>query len=273
MPTDYVGSAAADPGAWTPTTVTALNAFKRPTVQNGLRYKATSIGAAPHQTGGGEPAWPLQIGATVVDGNVTWTCWGALPAFGVAPVITLAAATDADNPAQLATLADPIADWLDLISLWSYTQEDLFAARGIRSSGRNIPAGAPVPGIGSYQANFSPQVAPGNATYVTSTAMDADASETAGQLTAVMTGTSLPAGATNIANITNTGGNGSNDQPEAVILFPMNALTAELFNTGTAVGFYWAPVASGWALYFQNGTGAPFAIGADTLEWSYVAIY
>ena len=59
-----------DPGAWTNGTVIALNAYRRPTVANGFRYRA-SVGGT---TAGAEPAWPTTLGGTVVDNTVTWTC-------------------------------------------------------------------------------------------------------------------------------------------------------------------------------------------------------
>lgn len=46
--------------------------FAVPTVSNGYYYKCTSAGT----TGASEPTWPTTIGGTVVDGTVTWTCWG-----------------------------------------------------------------------------------------------------------------------------------------------------------------------------------------------------
>lgn len=66
-----------DPGAWVTGTAYALNSFVRPTVANGLRYKATAI-SGTGTSGGVEPVWPLTIGATVVDNaganQITWTC-------------------------------------------------------------------------------------------------------------------------------------------------------------------------------------------------------
>lgn len=59
---------------WVTATVIALGGFNLKTgVANAFVYEATDIGSAPHQTGGGEPAWPVVDGATVVDGDITWT--------------------------------------------------------------------------------------------------------------------------------------------------------------------------------------------------------
>jgi len=55
---------------WVGLTAYGLGVFVRPTVENGFRYEATTAGT----TAAGEPAWPLVLGNTVVDGTVTWTC-------------------------------------------------------------------------------------------------------------------------------------------------------------------------------------------------------
>lgn len=55
-------------------TVTAPQTFTVPTTANGYYYKATAITTGT--TAGSEPTWPTTIGTTVVDGGVTWTCWG-----------------------------------------------------------------------------------------------------------------------------------------------------------------------------------------------------
>lgn len=62
--------------AWTASTVMTLNHYSGPVAApNGLYYKATTV-VSDAKTGGGEPAWPTTIGATVVDNHVTWTCIG-----------------------------------------------------------------------------------------------------------------------------------------------------------------------------------------------------
>lgn len=58
--------------AWTATTAYSLNDKRRPTQpnRNGFQYKVTTAGT----TGAAEPTWPEDIGATVADGTVVWTC-------------------------------------------------------------------------------------------------------------------------------------------------------------------------------------------------------
>lgn len=65
----YIDSTAALT-AWAATTAYALGAIRRPTVDNGLRYEATTAGTS----GGSQPTWPTTVGATVADGSVVWTC-------------------------------------------------------------------------------------------------------------------------------------------------------------------------------------------------------
>jgi len=58
--------------AWAATTAYSLNAYRQPTVANTFYYKATTAGTSAAS----EPTWPVTVGATVVDGSVTWTCMG-----------------------------------------------------------------------------------------------------------------------------------------------------------------------------------------------------
>ena len=52
---------------------------------NGLYFKCTTAGTGSTTT---EPTWPTTVGTTVVDGTVTWTCWGST-ATGNAPTTAL----------------------------------------------------------------------------------------------------------------------------------------------------------------------------------------
>jgi hypothetical protein len=55
---------------WAVSAAHTLNTLVQPTVANGFYYKATTAGVS----GLTQPVWPLVLGATVVDGGVTWTC-------------------------------------------------------------------------------------------------------------------------------------------------------------------------------------------------------
>lgn len=61
---------------WVASTSFATNDIRKPTQpnRNGFRYKVTAGGGGT--SGGTEPTWPLDIGLTVVDGDLTWTCEG-----------------------------------------------------------------------------------------------------------------------------------------------------------------------------------------------------
>lgn len=63
---------------WAASTVYAVNDIRRPTVANrtGYSYKVTSISGSPGNSGSSEPTWPEEIGVTVTDGDLTWTCNG-----------------------------------------------------------------------------------------------------------------------------------------------------------------------------------------------------
>lgn len=62
---------------WLASTAYVANQGAIPVRQNGYYY----IGTAG-TTGAAEPVWPTTIGATVVDGGVTWTCQGHYKLFG-----------------------------------------------------------------------------------------------------------------------------------------------------------------------------------------------
>lgn len=57
---------------WAATTAYSLGDRVVPTSSNGFYYECTTAGTSA----GTEPTWPTTIGNTVVDGTVTWTCFG-----------------------------------------------------------------------------------------------------------------------------------------------------------------------------------------------------
>lgn len=62
--------------SWEASTAYASNDIRKPTQpnRNGYRYKVTAGGGG--SSGGSEPTWPTEIGTTVTDGALTWTCEG-----------------------------------------------------------------------------------------------------------------------------------------------------------------------------------------------------
>jgi uncharacterized phiE125 gp8 family phage protein len=62
----YIGS------TWVVGTGYSENNIVMPITENGLVYQAGNVGTS-HST---EPTWPLTIGDTVVDNDITWTCLG-----------------------------------------------------------------------------------------------------------------------------------------------------------------------------------------------------
>ncbi|HET9953603.1 MAG TPA: hypothetical protein VFQ61_03820 [Polyangiaceae bacterium] len=62
--------------SWAATTAFTTGKLAIPATPNGYYYKATTGGT----TGGSAPTWPTTVGATVVDGSVTWTNMGTAPA-------------------------------------------------------------------------------------------------------------------------------------------------------------------------------------------------
>jgi hypothetical protein len=59
---------------WAALTAYGVGASKLPTTANGFWYKATVAGTSA----AGEPVWPITVGATIVDGTVTWRNMGTV---------------------------------------------------------------------------------------------------------------------------------------------------------------------------------------------------
>lgn len=58
---------------WFPATAFALNYAIRPRIATGFQYVVASAGVSAAN----EPKWPTGIGATIVDGSITWQCAAA----------------------------------------------------------------------------------------------------------------------------------------------------------------------------------------------------
>lgn len=113
-------------------TYVSADTYTAPYTGNGLIYAAQVPGGT---TGGVQPTWPTQVGATVVDGTVTWLCIGANNAVSIA---ILAGSEEANMDVGQAYEL-PLAAWgFDLKLLVA----DLVAYRLARVRGYNpsIPA-------------------------------------------------------------------------------------------------------------------------------------
>ena len=82
---------------WVKDTLYAAAVVVVPTVSNDLAYE--SGGGTSHATI--EPTWPLETGATVVDGTVTWTCLGLTVPAAVRNIINIDVSTDYGYPDEL----------------------------------------------------------------------------------------------------------------------------------------------------------------------------
>ncbi|SFM68435.1 carbohydrate-binding protein [Thermodesulforhabdus norvegica] len=60
----------APPEEWRPNEAYPAMAYVRPATWNGYVYRTTS----PGTSGSSEPAWPSDIGQTVIDNDITWEC-------------------------------------------------------------------------------------------------------------------------------------------------------------------------------------------------------
>ena len=112
--------------AWTSSTVTALNQFRRPTVSNGRKYYA-SVGGT---TGATEPTWPLTVAGTVTDGTVTWTEHG----FEGGPNLMLVYHTVAGETAGVVVntgIAAAINTWYVVEAIWVSGSTWRFTVNGV----------------------------------------------------------------------------------------------------------------------------------------------
>lgn len=62
--------------AWATGASYSVGDIRKPTTNNetGFYYEVTAVsGSSPYTSGSSEPSWPLKIGTTVTDNEVTWT--------------------------------------------------------------------------------------------------------------------------------------------------------------------------------------------------------
>jgi len=77
--------------AWVASTAYAVDDTVRPTTANGFYYRCSVAGT----TAGAEPTFPTTLGATVVDGGVTWVEIGAEPTLLASLSLAASASFDA----------------------------------------------------------------------------------------------------------------------------------------------------------------------------------
>ncbi len=88
--------------------------------RNGHFYQATSIGSAPNATGSTQPTWPTGAGATVADGDITWTEKGPTTTSSGTAVETVMQRILNDNGLSSVTLNTPTSpSWV----ITTYAQE------------------------------------------------------------------------------------------------------------------------------------------------------
>lgn len=103
---------------------TAYNAgdVVRPATGNGFLYKATTAGT----TAAGLPTYPTVLGQTVVDGGVTWTCYGlAITVFTAAnaPTWTLASTVTTIRYLVLADRTTGVASTSPLVAVTDFVTD------------------------------------------------------------------------------------------------------------------------------------------------------
>ena len=210
---------------------------------NGNLQQLTSVGSAPHQTGGTTPTWSIITGGTTTDGDITWTClgagaWAANTAYAVGKIIQASftyyitqTVQDGYNPYT----QDP-----NYVTVqYSVTVSGIFQCIIAGTSG-------PLPGP-SWSNGFGTTTVDNNVTWIN------------------RSGPSIPGwpGATQILSLT-TAVLDSNDAVETITALGKSGATAPTW--GTSVGSYTSDNTAVW----QN-TG-PFG-QANTGSWIYAYSY
>ena len=102
---------------WQASTSYAVNDLRRPSAPNrtGFRYK---VSAQTSATGSTEPTWPLQLGLTVTDGGVTWSCDGLEDTWYAIASLTGTTLTIDNGCASVATNRLPYAGSTETLPLF-----------------------------------------------------------------------------------------------------------------------------------------------------------
>jgi hypothetical protein len=136
------------------TTPYALNAYVVPATPNGFYYKATANGTS----GGSIPTYPTTVGATVVDGTVTWTCMGKVilvadTDYTVVPggVLIAAGADMTDGEVMMITYTKASADAVEALVNSGKEYEMVFAGLNEARSGKETMVTAHRVKVGAAQ--------------------------------------------------------------------------------------------------------------------------
>jgi len=109
---------------WAPSETQAVGDLCVPTTLNGYLYRATSVTTGI--TGTTQPSWPTAVGATVVDGGVTWTCGVATAAAGTVTMEGVLQQMLNDSPVSVALYAPDASSFL--MSPWKQEREPVLEA-------------------------------------------------------------------------------------------------------------------------------------------------
>lgn len=109
---------------WAPSETQAVGDLCVPTTLNGYLYRATSVTTG--FTGTTQPSWPTAVGATVVDGGVTWTCGVATAAAGTVTMEGVLQQMLNDSPVSVSLYAPDASSFL--MSPWKQEREPVLEA-------------------------------------------------------------------------------------------------------------------------------------------------
>ena len=104
----------------------------------GYLQQLTSIGSAPHQTGGSAPSWNHVTNGTTTDGNITWTCLG-LGAWAPSTVYTVGTVIQVSFTYYVTTYTSSPYPPYYVLTQTPYTITDLFECTTGGTSAPNPP--------------------------------------------------------------------------------------------------------------------------------------